>query len=232
MLKEHKNRIFNIINGAGLDLAYFQVLELDGIFQVQLRNSPIKFMFKQVPGSYDEFAINYTLFLPDYPLNISQENFESCRPYFNINGGIDNEFKYWLHAVVKRYINEIESPDLWLLFSNPFLFTSTSSISGEDLQPFTSEEKSQIKQRLLEFEDSVQANFDLLQEQLEFINERLEYLGNAVDRLNKFDWKAQALSTLISIAVNLSVDTEGGKRLFQLFGQAFDFIVKYLKGGI
>jgi hypothetical protein len=67
---------------------------------------------------------------------------------------------------------------------------------------------------------------------LEFINERLEYLSQAVDRLNKFDWKAQALSTLISIAVNLSVDTEGGKKLFQLFSQALEFIVKHLRSGL
>jgi hypothetical protein len=71
--------------------------------------------------------------------------------------------------------------------------------------------------------------FNPTQEQLQFINERLDYLAKAVDRLNRFDWTGLAISIVVSIAVNLSVDTEGGRVLFTLFKAAFQATTKLLK---
>jgi len=61
---------------------------------------------------------------------------------------------------------------------------------------------------------------------MESIDDRLDYLTQAVDRLNKFDWKSLLISTIISISVALSFDTEKGKQLFNLFKQVFDVIPK------
>jgi hypothetical protein len=66
-------------------------------------------------------------------------------------------------------------------------------------------------------------------EQEEFIEERLEYLSEAVDKLNRFDWKGVALSTLLSIGANLCVDKESGRILFGLFQQAFQSVTHLLK---
>jgi hypothetical protein len=62
--------------------------------------------------------------------------------------------------------------------------------------------------------------------EMESIDDRLDYLTQAVDRLNKFDWKSLLISTIISISVALSFDTEKGKQLFNLFKQVFDVIPK------
>ena len=64
------------------------------------------------------------------------------------------------------------------------------------------------------------AEFNPDREQLAQIDERLSYLDPAVDRLNRFDWKAVALSTLIGMATNLTLDTERGRILWGLFQQA------------
>jgi len=50
-----------------------------------------------------------------------------------------------------------------------------------------------------------------------------------VDRLNRFDWSGLAISIVVSIAVNMSVDTEDGRVLFTLFKAAFQATTKFLK---
>jgi hypothetical protein len=57
-------------------------------------------------------------------------------------------------------------------------------------------------------------------EQLREIHSRLEYLANAVDRLNRFDWRGLALTTVIGVATTLSADTQTGRQLWGLFVQA------------
>jgi len=227
MLKEHKNRLLKLMQDANVDLAYVESLEKDDVFQIQMRNSRIVFMLKQVPGSFDEFAINYTLYQPNFPLKISSEDFEDCKPYYNINGGIENEYKYWIEAVVKRYIYEKEMPDFW---SQTRFYSSLTggSISKDDLRQFSAEEKNQIQIAVKEFERLVNNTYSPTQEQADYINERLKYLADAVDRLNRFDWKGLAISIVTSIAINLSVDTEGGKHLFRLFQQAFEIVMRLL----
>ena len=180
MLKEHKNRFFDLIHEHDISLDYFDAANQGDIFRIQVRNSPIVFMLKQVPGSFDEFAYTYTLYLPNYPMKISSEEFDACKPYYNINGGIDNEFGYWLEAVVKRYIYEKEMPDLW---SQARFYDSFSSgeIFEEDMRPFSPDEKVQIQIAVSEFKRLVIETYDPTQEQIKFINERLDYLVDAVD---------------------------------------------------
>ncbi len=112
MLKEHKKRLLKIIESLQISLSYFEIKDEKSIFTIQLKKSPIVFQFKQKPNSFDEFAINYTLYEPGYPMKINAEQFENLENIYNINGGIDGEFKYWLNAVVKRYIREKELPDV------------------------------------------------------------------------------------------------------------------------
>lgn len=117
MLKEHKKRLLKIIESLQISLSYFETKDEKSIFTTQLKKSPIVFQFKQKPNSFDEFAINYTLYEPGYPTKVAGEQFENLENIYNINGGIDGEFKYWLNAVVKRYIQEKEMPDVDFKFT-------------------------------------------------------------------------------------------------------------------
>jgi hypothetical protein len=64
---------------------------------------------------------------------------------------------------------------------------------------------------------------------VEIIEKRLLYLSDAVDRLNKTDWYGIAISTLIGISINLSLDTEKGRLLFKLFKQVVENTIILLK---
>ena len=57
----------------------------------------------------------------------------------------------------------------------------------------------------------------------------LAVINRDSSRLNRFDWTGLAISIVVSIAVNLSVDTEGGRLLFTLFKAAFRATTKLLK---
>jgi hypothetical protein len=67
----------------------------------------------------------------------------------------------------------------------------------------------------------VYQNYKTTKEQRDYVEERLEYLSNAVDRLNRFDWKSLAISTVVGIGINLAVDTQTGPMLMRLLEQAF-----------
>ncbi len=67
------------------------------------------------------------------------------------------------------------------------------------------------------------------EEELQVINERLDYLTRAVDRLNRFDWRGVAISTVLSIGTALTLDTEKGRILWGLFQQAMATVVHLLR---
>jgi len=81
---------------------------------------------------------------------------------------------------------------------------------------------------LLTFRLLVVENYHPDTEQLILISERLKYLEAAVDRLNSFDWKGVTISTLLSIAITLSLDTERGRQLYILFKQALSDLLHLL----
>jgi len=85
------------------------------------------------------------------------------------------------------------------------------------------------RQAVDRFRTSIVNDFQPSPEQIEFIDEKLDYLTKAVDRLNHFDWRALAIPTVISIAINLSADTERGRLLFRLFQEAFKSTFKLLQ---
>ena len=110
--------------------------------------------------------------------------------------------------------------------------SSLSTIQKEDLLHFTDTEKKQIKSGLDEYKRLIIVNYIPTPEQLELINERLKYLSDSVERLNRFDWKALAASTVVSIGITLTLNTETGKQLFNLFMQALGFIAGHLISGL
>lgn len=122
---------------------------------------------------------------------------------------------------MKTYLEDRDVPDLWSQIET-LAFSSVSPImSTRDTSMFSESEKVQARIAVQTFQQSIIENFNPPQEQLEYITDQLKYLADAVDRLNKFDWRGLALSIVVGIAINLTVDTEGGRLLFKLFEQAF-----------
>ena len=60
MLKQHKNRLLEIIEAEEIDPSYFMLFEEGESLIIMLQNSPIIFGLKQLPDDFDTFEINYT----------------------------------------------------------------------------------------------------------------------------------------------------------------------------
>jgi hypothetical protein len=239
MLKEHKNNWFSVIQQSSVALVNFEYLETQESFTIQVKNTPLKFHIVQTPGSFDSFTVNCTEFSPGFPLrekvwgrkSIHDPTSESNYRRVPITGDsvlVAHTLQTWLTKTVQRYFAEEQAPDLWKQLQTYSLFSDSSTIPKEDLEQFTIGEKKQIVSGLLEYKQYIAEKLDPTQEQLKLVEERLDYLTEAVERLNRFDWKALAASTLVSIAVTLSVDTATGRQLLNTFTQLIGAISGHL----
>ena len=142
---------------------------------------------------------------------------------------VERQFVEWLQEDVSPLLEERETQDLWTRYSGSIDAIHKFKTSEQEFEQYSDDEKIQIKQSVNNYRLLVIENFNPDDEQLEDINVRLDYLSQAVDRLNRFDWKAVAISTVIGIATNLAVESEGGRQLFELFQEAFSQIILLLQ---
>lgn len=183
-------------------------------FVIRVRNTPLAFTVIPHTSNFDYYGIRYTEFKPGYP---ERSPFFSTTPFNKLL----TAFKEWIENTVTPYLDEEKTPDLWQQVETYHSFIDEAPAESRDTSDFTEEEKADVRRSVEEFKRLVAENFSPTVEQQEYINRELDYLSNAVDRLNRFDWRGLAISTLMGIAINLSVDTERGRLLFKLFQQAF-----------
>gem|GEM_PF-775479 len=231
ILKGHKNQWLNIVRESGTDISNFISTEIGELgFKIELRATPLEFYVEQDPQDFDKFRVNITEFKPDFPhreLWLKPSSLGSI-PYYADPESVSNALKTWLVVAVERYLVEKETPDLWAQFRSFSASMITTSISGDGIEQFTPEEKKQIKEGIQEFRRLIVAEFNPMREELKIIDHRLDYLGKAVESSNRFDWKALAIYTSVTIAIALTLDTETGKHLFNLFMQAIGHITGLL----
>ncbi len=216
MLKQHKNAFLEAIKEFGLDPTLFQaeetnppinpsnILELKTpIFTIKLKHTSFMFSVRYINYNFDVFVYKFTFFAPEYiEADWSSQiyGFEKLLEHFD----------RWLRFHASAFIQEQQLPDLWSQIEIYKFFVHDSAITEKTTSGFSEEEKKNLHRSIKEFRSLVLENFDPSQEQVEFIGDQLDYLASAIDRLNRLDWRAVALSTMISIATNLGVDTEGG----------------------
>lgn len=193
------------------------------VLTIGLKDSGLVFLIRDSINSFDVFDFSYSRFTPGFP-----------NPGWSLKmdwSHVREVFIRWLEGDVRDYIHEKELPDEWAQLDAYKSFVDSSPSldnSGEDTTPFTDEEKEYVRDSVENFRTMIAEEFKPTPEQSEFISERLEYLSRAADRLNRFDWNGLAISVVVSIAVNLSVDTERGRLLYTLFKAAFQTTTKLL----
>jgi hypothetical protein len=127
------------------------------------------------------------------------------------------------------YVVEQSIPDLWSQLQSLAPSFDEKWTQPEELGNFTEHEKVEIRGAIQQLKRQITEGFTLTSEQAGVVHRRLEYLEAALDRLNKFDWSGLFLQIWISIAVNLSLDTERGKQLFELVRATFSGMARLLK---
>ncbi len=228
MLKRYRNGFIEIIEKQGLSAASFKHYEKEvgdnPAFIMQLENTPMYFMARTNSDDYRELDLRYIKFAPGYP----QSDYIPYDGWADIDSIYEN-FQYWLVKHVGFYIDEIDEPDLWEQIDRQQLFDIDPSME-RSTDSFDKVEKQNIRNAIESFSSKLVEDYKPTQDQLEVITERLGYLSEALDRQNKTDWQSIAMSTLISISITLSLDTEKGKSLFELFKEAFNSSTKLISG--
>lgn len=224
ILKKHKNNLLAIIQESGLDPNLFTAKDgtivKGDFFIISLRDSPILFAVQPCEGNFNRFLYCFSNFRVGFPIG---ETLLSL----NIDN-LDTELNKWLNDVVRPYLDNISTPDLWHVLGETHSRTKDELGTPGDFDSFSDEEKIKIRLSLDEFRLLIMKNFNPNQEELKIVDARLKYLSDAIDKHNKFDWKGIAISTVMAITIALSLDTQQGNQLFQLFKQIFSSVLYLL----
>lgn len=228
MLKQYKNSLLEEILKSGYDRSRFDLKDEDecreGIEVFVIYNGSItKLGFRLINpvDNFNLFKYSYNRFSPGTSSEVSP-GFDRDN-WFNFDVVL-KAFKNWLATDVKAAEDESLVPDLWTQLDQKREFLSLS-LSQSKKEPFTEEEKGQIRIALKNFELLISKHFELKKAELETINESLKYCANALDRLPRFDWAGLLLNTTLQIAITLSLDTTRGRELWGLLQQAFKFVL-------
>ena len=132
-------------------------------------------MINPTPDDFDKFKYSYNRFSP----GITQE----VSPGFDRDNWFDFDvalkaFRKWLVIDVKAAEDESLIPDLWTQL-NQERKSLTQSLLESQKEPFSEEEKIQIRIALKNSEILISKHFQPKEAELETINESLKYCGNA-----------------------------------------------------
>ncbi len=216
MLKRYKNPFFQDILRVGLDVRDFAAEESEDAnglsFDLTFEPADLHFHVRQLRDNPDHFIFGVTRYTGSTTNDLVPRGgvttFEKAIPMF----------KEWLTKDVFVAIEEESLLDFWAEAQS--IVGLAPVISDESRDKFSAAEREQVKIAIANFRVTLIQKFQPDETQLAEIAERLSYLESAVDRLNRFDWKGVAISTLIGIATNLSLDTERGRLLWGMFQDA------------
>ena len=194
MLKQHKNILFDIVKNSQVPLLgrleSFYKDELEGervkrgkCFVIHVQDTPLSFWVWPSSNTPGAFHFRSTVFWANFPFGPWQEEHRSTlRQPYKLHYSIEDvawELAGWINSVVYQYFLEEALEDDWELLKQYQPFISDSTFTQEDLQPFSIEEKEQIRTSLQIFQQFVVENYSPNEEQLELIEERLDYLSKA-----------------------------------------------------
>lgn len=230
MLKKYKNSFLEIIQQEQLNPELFSVSEESNenfqIFCIQYLNTPFYFKTKNYLNGYHRFEYSLICFDAQY----SKVNFSirSKDNFYDIND-IYNVFRNWLNDHIKEFLDELLQPDLWTQIENQRKLSLNFEYNENDKSYFSEEKKVLLHQGINTFRYLIISNLNPNSDEIKIIDERLNYLIESLDRLNRFDWKSLLITTIMSISIALSLDTEKGKYFYDLLKQSLAIGLTFLK---
>jgi hypothetical protein len=227
MRKKYKNQIFHFLKESDLDFDRFdikevyEITELDGtekkshITIITFSNTPFEFKIVESEVDYETVSIEWTVFNPAFS--------KITTPTASIKAkSLINYIEVWIKNEVKEYIDDEGEPDLWEEYKSGTKVLDLGTIDFKDKASFSTNELAQIKMSVNELQGLIIKQLTTSQEEQQIVKDRLDYLVDASKRLNKFDWMSVTINTLINISVALSLNTEKGHLLFELFKKVFN----------
>lgn len=228
MKKKYKNEIFNFISDSKLGIENFDIIESSEddlqITLISYKNSPLSFTIRNTLESFDSLDYKYVQFTPTYV----ETSFYPSNGWLNFKDVFD-VFKSWITLHINEFLEDKYAPDLWYEYNKGNKSLNFNEIDFENHESFNLEEKAQVKMAINELKLLIHKHIGTSKEEQKLVEKRLDYLIETLNRLNKFDWKSVAISTLMSISIALTLDTTKGKLLFDLFKEVFSVIPMLLK---
>jgi len=210
MLKKYKNALLQIIKDSQFDPEDFSSDDGETIFTIRYLDTPFRFSFIH-PTSHHTFMLEYISFSP----NFQKTTIKLDMGFPDATGF----FRNWLKEHIGLYLQEQTTPDLWKQLEDQKALLDYTHQDNDKATHFTEEQKKLIRLGLDEILLLIKKEFQPTADEIGVIKNRLDYMSEALDRLNKFDWKAVLVSTIISISIALSLDTAQGNALFHMFKQ-------------
>lgn len=217
--KAYKNELFQILLNHSLGIDNFDIIESGHNLAMIYKpfEGILKYEIFQERNDFDLFTCVANGYVPGFPRqkrNLRPENFYDVK----------EDFKRWLAGTVRQYIQDEAEIDLWAEYQKRGNLAAIKSEDYSDFSIFTSQEKDTIKLALNEIKELIAERFASTETQLQLVNDRIDYLSAGVDRLNKTDFKGIFINTIISIMIALSLDTQRGQELYNLFMQVIQFM--------
>jgi hypothetical protein len=218
MLKKYKNEIFQTLlnHPLGFNNFTFEEMGMDFIVTYKPYNGIFKYAFSQNTESFDYFSCSAIEYSPLMSANVRVSP-NNPVPFYNVL----NDFSTWIERDIQQYLEDESEIDLWEEYKKGTNLSDVTALIFEDTTEFTFEEKSQIKISLRELKSLIIERFVQNDNDNALIIDRITYLEESLDRLNKTDWKGILISTFFAIVIALSLDTERGKELYNLFLMVF-----------
>ena len=214
MLNEYKNGLLDVLKHEGFDPEQFVAEEQADVgFKLTFADTSLWFLATNPPETFHWFDCYWTTFSPEFVTD-------------SVGGRVSDEAMYrllaeWLADHVRQYLASLLVPNLWEQIETQKQLLSFDAVEQET-GSYSDDEKAALRSSIKTAKLLITERFSPSEDQAEIINELFVYLDQSLDRLkNKRDWKGVLLNTMISISIALSLNTEQGAALLELFKQAF-----------
>ena len=118
----------------------------------------------------------------------------------------------WL-GDVKR---DLDTPDLWAELQSEAELLGATYNEDTDNTPFTSQEKTEIAERLHEFAEYAEHTYSLSEAQKSDLNAKLDYLVEATDRVGRVDWRNAVVGAIFAFVLTAALPPESARDLLHM----------------
>jgi len=206
--KWQREEVFDLVLAAALDPGAFALDEADG--QSRLRHLVAGSYFTTSRAAGGTYTVRYVA--GDGPL----EHRDGLSWY-----RLKERVEAWLREVK----TDLEMPDRWaeLRRARDILFVVPGEVA--DNTPFNSEEKAAIKRQLREFRELAKDRWSLSGDRLAALDANVDYLVDAVDRLERFDWRNAFAGAFIGLLVSAVFPPDSVREVLVMLVQSVRLIL-------
>jgi hypothetical protein len=222
MRQTDKNKVAEFLKKSEYGIDAFELYDVAGsapaVTRLNFKGTELYCTINPFPNDFNAYAMSYTKYGPASP---------QVNPSIQATLTIDQVILHIasrLKRDLNQHLEDRDAPDLWEEYKNGAKYLKIEDLNVDDNQGFSADDQVRIKFAIADLKLLIDERFKPTEAQLASINKKLEYLVESTSRLSRTDWKGVTIGIVTSIAIALSLDTERGNQLWQLFEQVFSLM--------